>query len=266
MFKTRLISGIVLLAIVIFALTTGGTFLWAFMTALSLIGLNEFFKAVKLDKTILSYITYFGVFGYEILLLCQLNEYIMIYSVICFIVMLACYVLSYPKFVSEQIALALFGFFYAGIMLSYVYQVRIGNAGIYSVWMIFIAAWGSDTCAYCTGMLIGKHKLPSKLSPKKTIEGCVGGIVGAGLIGFIYATILRDKLTTIPNPQLLYTIVGCVGSVIAQIGDLAASAVKRNHDIKDYGTLIPGHGGILDRFDSILFTAPVVYLLIQLFR
>jgi len=266
MFKTRLLSGIVLLAVIFLMLYSGGPFLWAFVSIISIIGLREFYKAVKLDKTMLSCIGYLAVFGYEILLLYQLNEYIVIYSVICFIIMLACYVLSYPRFVSEQVALALFGYVYLGLMMSYIYQVRIEEAGIYSVWMIFIAAWGSDTCAYCTGMLIGKHKLPSKLSPKKTVEGCVGGIIGAGLIGFIYATVLKDKLTMFPNPQLVYTIVGCVGSVIAQIGDLAASAVKRNHDIKDYGNLIPGHGGILDRFDSILFTGPVVYLLLQLFK
>ena len=112
-------------------------------------------------------------------------------------------------------------------------------------------------------MLIGKHKLPSELSPKKSIEGCIGGIVGAALIGFIYATIFKSHLTTIDNPQLSLAIIGAVSSILSQIGDLAASAIKRNHGIKDYGKLIPGHGGILDRFDSIIFTAPIVYLLLM---
>ena len=131
------------------------------------------------------------------------------------------------------------------------------------VWLIYIGAWGSDTCADCVGKLIGKHKMPSTLSPNKTIEGCVGGIAGAALIGFLFALgFYRDNSTL----WWQFAIVGAVSSVISQIGDLTASAIKRNHDIKDYGKLIPGHGGILDRFDSIIFTAPIVYYLITLFH
>ena len=101
--------------------------------------------------------------------------------------------------------------------------------------------------------------MPSKLSPNKTIEGCLGGVAGAALIGFIFAAVFYD------NKDIWWQLplIGAVSSVISQIGDLAASAIKRNHDIKDYGNLIPGHGGILDRFDSIIFTAPVVYYLVE---
>jgi phosphatidate cytidylyltransferase len=135
--------------------------------------------------------------------------------------------------------------------------VRYLEGGILTVWLIFVASWGSDTCAYCVGKLIGRHKLPSKLSPNKTIEGCVGGILGAALIGFLFAlAFYKDK-----NIWWQFALIGGAGSVISQIGDLAASAIKRNYNIKDYGKLIPGHGGILDRFDSILFTAPLVYIL-----
>jgi len=149
-------------------------------------------------------------------------------------------------------------------MLSYIYQVRILEDGALLVWLIFIGAWGSDTCAYCVGILIGKHKIAPKLSPKKSVEGCIGGILGASLMGFIYATIFQNHITGIVNPQVVFAIIGAASSVISQIGDMAASAIKRNHDIKDYGDLIPGHGGILDRFDSIIFTAPVVYYLATL--
>jgi phosphatidate cytidylyltransferase len=133
--------------------------------------------------------------------------------------------------------------------------------GAILVWLIFIGAWGSDTCAYCVGMLLGKHKVAPKLSPKKSVEGCIGGVVGAALIGFLYATVFQNNIQGIDQPQLIFAIIGAASSVISQIGDLAASAIKRNHNIKDYGTLIPGHGGILDRFDSIIFTAPIVYYL-----
>jgi phosphatidate cytidylyltransferase len=110
-------------------------------------------------------------------------------------------------------------------------------------------------------MLFGKHKIAPKLSPKKSLEGCIGGVIGAALLGYLYALILGNKITGISNPRILFAIIGASASVISQLGDMAASAIKRNYDIKDYGRLIPGHGGILDRFDSIIFTAPIVYYL-----
>lgn len=266
MFVTRLISGVVLLAVMLATIITGGNLLLVFIGGISLIGQFELYRAVKMEKSVLAFFGYCASIGYEVLLGYQLNEYAAIFAVMFLVVILAVYVALYPKFRTEQIGLIFFGFFYVTVLLSYMYQVRIQPSGVYTVWLIFIAAWGSDTFAYCVGMLFGKHKLPSKLSPKKTIEGCFGGVIGAGLLGFAYATICKGKLTgDFANPQLLFPLIGCCGSVIAQFGDLAASAIKRNHEIKDYGKLIPGHGGILDRFDSILFTAPIVYLLVVLF-
>jgi phosphatidate cytidylyltransferase len=171
------------------------------------------------------------------------------------------YVFGFPKFRTEQIAVAFFGLFYVSIMLSYIYQVRILEEGAWIIWLIFIGAWGSDTCAYIVGVLFGKHKIAPKLSPKKSLEGCIGGVAGAALIGFLYATGIKGYIAELQNPQLIFAIIGAASSVISQIGDLAASAIKRNHNIKDYGSLIPGHGGILDRFDSIIFTAPIVFYL-----
>ncbi|MDF2845844.1 MAG: putative rane protein [Herbinix sp.] len=109
-------------------------------------------------------------------------------------------------------------------------------------------------------------KIAPVLSPKKSLEGCIGGVVGAAAIGAIYALITKDYITEVSNPILAFAVIGAASSVISQIGDLAASAIKRNHEIKDYGKLIPGHGGILDRFDSIIFTAPIVYYLSVLLR
>ena len=144
---------------------------------------------------------------------------------------MAVLVFAYPKYNTQQILAGFFGVFYVAVMLSYIYQTRILPGGIFTVWLVFVCSWGCDTCAYCVGMLIGKHKMAPILSPKKSVEGGIGGIVGAA------------------------------GGAISQIGDLAASAIKRYHNIKDYGKLIPGHGGILDRFDSVIFTAPIIYYL-----
>lgn len=264
MFGKRLLSGIVLVLIAIITIVQGGTVLLATVGIISIIGQFELYRAVKLEKSCLSYIGYGMTFVLYVLLFLQVKSTINIVIIGGVMLLMAAYVVTYPKYRFEQISMIVTGIVYVSGMLSYIYQVRITDTGIIAVGLIFIAAWGSDTCAYCTGMLIGKHKVPSTLSPKKTIEGCIGGMVGAALLGCIYGIVLKEQIVGVNNPVVTFTIIGGVGSVISQIGDLAASAIKRNYEIKDYGKLIPGHGGILDRFDSIIFTAPIVYFLIMI--
>ena len=129
------------------------------------------------------------------------------------------------------------------------------------VWLILISAWGSDTCAYVVGMLIGKKKIFPILSPKKSLEGCIGGVLGAGILGGLYAELVLDQIITDQRVVPIIAFICMVGAVMSMVGDLAASAIKRNNGIKDYGKLIPGHGGIMDRFDSVIVTAPMVYFL-----
>ncbi len=164
-------------------------------------------------------------------------------------------------------AIVVFGFFYVTMMMSTIYLVREGRAGAYFVWLVFISAWGSDTGAYFVGRLLGKHKLAPILSPKKTIEGAIGGVLVAGLIALIYGLFLNSAFS-VDNVNLVTgcCLTGLVGAVFSQIGDLSASAIKRNTGVKDYGNILPGHGGILDRFDSVLFTAPVVYIMMIFLR
>jgi phosphatidate cytidylyltransferase len=158
--------------------------------------------------------------------------------------------------------MAFLGVFYVAFMLSYLYQVRAMIDGRYLVWLIFLSSWGSDTSAYCVGNLIGKRKLAPVLSPHKSIEGAIGGVIGSSLFGLLYATFFGKYMTELNNPQAVCALACAIASVISQVGDLAASAIKRNHKVKDYGKLIPGHGGILDRFDSMIFTAPAIYFAI----
>ena len=121
------------------------------------------------------------------------------------------------------------------------------------VWLVFLSAFGSDIFAYFTGFAIGKHKLCPEISPKKTVEGAIGGIIGSSLLCGIFGMIFYKE-------QILNCFVmGFVGAFFAMGGDLIASVFKRKMKIKDYGNLIPGHGGILDRFDSVLLTAPFIY-------
>lgn len=129
------------------------------------------------------------------------------------------------------------------------------------VWLIFISSWICDTCAYLAGMAFGKHKLAPVLSPKKSVEGAIGGVVGSAAVGALFGWLFLDKLFVGQNMVWVIALICGVGAVISQVGDLAASGIKRNHEIKDYGKLIPGHGGIMDRFDSVLFTAPIIYYL-----
>ena len=177
------------------------------------------------------------------------------------LIMMCIFVFTYPKYQNKQIMTAFFGMVYVGVMLSYIYQTRVLPGGAFLVWLIFLCSWGCDTCAYCVGVLIGKHKMAPVLSPKKSIEGAVGGVLGAALLGAIYAAATGAYNPNPAHTPLIYAIICGVGALVSMVGDLAASAIKRQENIKDYGTLIPGHGGILDRFDSVIFTAPVIYAL-----
>ena len=154
-----------------------------------------------------------------------------------------------------------FGFVYVAVMMSFIYQLRELQMEENCYIIIPCSEWGNDTLAYVHGMLIGKHKMSPILSPKKSIEGLVGGIVGAAILGALYGLYLNTYIRFSFNPVTMFPIVCGLGGAVSVIGDLAASAIKRDSGIKDYGTLIPGHGGILDRFDSIIFIAPVIYYL-----
>lgn len=177
------------------------------------------------------------------------------------ILTMAVYVLKFPQYKADQVFAGFTGVFYVAVMLSCIYQTRIMAAGAYIVWLIFLASWGSDTCAYCVGVLIGKHKMAPKLSPKKSVEGAFGGVLGAALLTMLYGWIFREQMNLATEDIFILAAISAIGAIISMIGDLAASAVKRNYAIKDYGKIIPGHGGILDRFDSVIFTAPMLYYL-----
>ncbi|MDO5423511.1 MAG: phosphatidate cytidylyltransferase [Eubacteriales bacterium] len=264
MFVTRLVSGIVLVAVALVTIISGGWVLWGTLLALSLIGVFELYRAVGLWKKENLSLTVTGLAGvvfYYCLLGLADQAYTMTGLIFVLIALMAVYVFSYPKYQAEQVMAAFFGVIYVAVMLSYIYQTRNLEDGAFVVWLIFLCSWGCDTCAYCVGMLIGKHKMSPRLSPKKSIEGAVGGVCGAALLGAIYAAAVGNHLKGEGNQILIYAGICAVGALISMVGDLAASAIKRNHDIKDYGKLIPGHGGVLDRFDSVIFTAPVIYFL-----
>ena len=264
MFVTRLLSGIALVVILLATGILGGNFLWGFCLAISLVGLHEFYKVFKIEKT-LGIIGYgFAIVYYLALLFYKGSVNGALFLAIELMVVAGVYVLKYPKFNTEQVFASILGLLYLPLMLSYIYQIRIAEDGLYSLWLIFICSWGCDTCAYCVGMLFGKRKLAPVLSPKKSIEGAIGGVVGAAALGAIYGAAVTSQVA-ISNAPAVFAMICAVGAVISQFGDLIASGIKRQHGINDYGKLIPGHGGVLDRFDSVIFTAPMIYALLFAF-
>ena len=257
MFKTRLISGIVLVIIALATIISGSWILFFTLLAVSLIGMRELYKVMKVSDehvTVLELVGYLGAVLYYIAMKADFGNYGTMAIIISMILILFVYVFGYPKYHAEQVMAAFFGVVYVAVMLSFIYLTRSLPDGKFLEWLIFLCSWGCDTCAYCVGMLIGKHKMAPVLSPKKSIEGAVGGVAGAALLGVIYAAATQGKMAE-------YALICAVGALISMVGDLAASAIKRNQNIKDYGKLIPGHGGILDRFDSVIITAPVIYYL-----
>jgi phosphatidate cytidylyltransferase len=258
MFKTRLLSGILLVIIALATIITGGDVLFATILAISLIGMTEIYKIMEINNKLLGGVGYVAALAYFALVRFGMTEWITMFTIAFLIVLMAVYVFTYPKYRAEHIMLAFFGLFYVAVMLSYVYQIRMLEQGAFLVWLVFLCSWGCDTCAYCVGVTMGKHKMAPVLSPKKSVEGGIGGVVGAALLGALYAVAI-NKFAGAGADALTYAVICGVGGIISQVGDLAASAIKRNHDIKDYGKLIPGHGGILDRFDSVIITAPIIF-------
>lgn len=278
--KQRIISGVfIAIFFVVFGLV-GGYLLAAGLMVCALIGFFELCRATRVFSNgkmnalvyvgfVMSVLFYVGLmvlqahFGAQtgLMDLMHYSDLLTLSMVILdFLVTMAVYVLTFPRFRAGQVMASFFAFLYCPILMSFCYRSRMLPLGLAVYCLIFCASSVSDVCALAFGMAFGKHKLAPVLSPKKTIEGAVGGVFGATVVSALLGFVLH-QIDPAANVIVQFTLIGCCGSVLSQIGDLAASAIKRNVKIKDYGKLIPGHGGIMDRFDSILFTAPIIYIL-----
>lgn len=273
MFRTRLLSGILLVVIALVVFLTGGSLLAVMLFLVSMIAYLELTDACKVRGKdmdpgapvkvgMVMTLLYYALLGYTLAWGVQAALCAMVLVIIAaFLAFLFVYVFAFPKYHANQIMAAMFSFLYGPVMLSFLYLLREGfEDGAYLVWFAFLASWGSDTCAYCVGVLIGKHKMAPKLSPKKSVEGAVGGIVGAALLFVLYTHFVINNYSEMALSLPFAGLLGAVGALLSMVGDLAASAVKRDHEIKDYGKLIPGHGGIMDRFDSVIVAAPIVFI------
>ena len=263
--KTRIISGIFLAIIAASSLYVGSWYLFLLCAFISLVGMYELYRAAGIHEKLLGICGYVVAVAYYVCVWLgkwQLETLVFVFGLMA---IMTIYVITFPKYKSQDAMLVFTGIFYVAVMLSYIYKVRVAGDGKYIVWLVFVSSWGNDAFAYFTGVLFGKHKMAPKLSPKKSVEGAVGGVTGATLLGIIYGFIISGRMSGIfVHPVWTFAIASFIGALLSIIGDLAASAIKRNYDIKDYGKLIPGHGGIMDRFDSVIFTAPAEYWAVYL--
>lgn len=264
--KIRILTAILTLPVLILPIYLGGISLYVITFLLSAIGLYEYLKAYQLNTKGLLAILEIATLVYYILMYVYGQDFMGMFIGVLIMFLLIYFVLVYPTLDFKGVATAFIGFFYVSYLLSYIVLIRLEPTyGLWFVWLIFFIAFGSDTFAYFGGRFFGKHKLAKVLSPKKTIEGAISGILGAMLLAVLYGVYMHyagalDDLSKL----LLLALIGGIGSIIAQLGDLVASGIKRQTGIKDFGKLLPGHGGILDRFDSSIFIAPIIYYIMLL--
>lgn len=163
-----------------------------------------------------------------------------------------------------DVAITVLSLVYIPFMFSFIKLILMMDQGRVLIWYVFLGAFASDVFAYVVGMRFGKHKLCPDISPKKTIEGSIGGIIGV-IISYIILTLIANTYFALNLNIVLVLLAGVIAGIAGQFGDLSASAIKRYCKIKDFSDIIPGHGGILDRFDSILFVAPVIYMFLKIY-
>lgn len=257
----RVISGAVLFILFALLCYFGGPVLLLSCAVLSFIGLQEYFAVLGLKDSLLCKAGYGCIVLYYFLIIYLGTRAVIpgiILTVLVFCILSVC---KYPEYKLQDTAESIFGVLYTGILMSFLYFNRMQKEGILLYILVFICSSLGDVFGYAIGRRFGKHKMAPVLSPKKSVEGLAAELIGVSLIALLFGIIFRNSLSIYSYPVLRCFFCGLLGSVISVFGDLFASSIKREYGIKDYGKLIPGHGGVLDRFDSVLFTAPVVYLI-----
>ncbi len=249
------VIGLILFFIVTFA---NQLILDLVLGVLILFMLFEFFHAFKFGFLLSS----IGMIGTAALLcVLSLGRYdIFIFALAAYIVLLgAISIFQHEKISFTDITAVLFATVYVGFFPSFIARIRsLDENGLYYLFLIFACAWLTDTGAYFCGRFFGKHKLAPNISPKKTVEGAVGGVVCA-IIGCIVLGAVAHYINGATPRYFVLALVGLVGSCLAQLGDLFASLIKRTCGVKDFGNIMPGHGGALDRFDSVIMVSPFIY-------
>ena len=279
--KTRILTSIIGLGVLALVMFTFNTPIFnLIVTAVTLIAIHEVYKCVGFGKK--EILLYLALVPYTLIIMLSdspaIRAVLMPASYV-LLVFYAIYLVARNGTISFTKASGLVMFsgiiiycFYSLIYLKQLLPVETYSYdAIFFILLILCFAWGGDTCAYFAGRAFGKHKLCPKVSPKKTVEGAIGGVLGTMALGMIatfaysYAanrTAIFSRSNFGVSMYLIIALLGMIAAVLGIYGDLFASVVKRQHGIKDYGSIFPGHGGILDRFDSVMFIAPFVTMVV----
>lgn len=282
--KTRIISSIVAIVALIIIMAQPPFVTGITIFIVSLIALYEFYQCVrKVNFHPVRVVGFFSCIMFLLYLLYQafahdvtntlLGDlsrvlfqrnmiFLIIYLVIVYLMLQL--IFHRNKFTLDDIAVTLLGIIYIPFLLSFIFLVRFLDNGFVLTWLVFVGTFSTDTCAYFIGKFFGKKKLLPGISPNKTVAGGIGGVVGSIMFTTAFGIFYANGVEGLQIPFYHYIAMGLVCGIIAQIGDWAASAIKRSVGIKDFGHIFPGHGGLLDRIDSLLFVAPAIYFYLQL--
>lgn len=264
---TRIISALLGIPLLVFVLLRGGTLITVALTVVTLVALGEFYSVFKnvgirpfyavgmVSSTVITITS--GVYEG------RASVYIISILAACVI---ACFIamILQNKSRLNDLGITLLGLVYISVLMSMLLTLYFIDKGRTFIWLVFIVAWVGDTFAYFIGISIGKRRLCPGISPKKSVEGSIGGLAGS-ILGALVFGYMGLSFFDMDYELTGLAVVGLVGGIMAQLGDLTASIIKRHAGVKDYGNIMPGHGGILDRFDSVLFVIPVIYYYIRVF-
>lgn len=266
----RVLTTIIGFPIVLLVFILGNKYIIDIAVAIiAIFAMNEYIKCVSNKSKVITWISYLSVASIALIHIIPIDiiKMILTFGIPALVLVLFLHIIiSNMKITFENIAYTLIGILYIfgfSVFLPLTYGIEGEISGKILVWYIILSAWGTDTFAFLIGHKFGKMKF-SKVSPNKSVEGCIAGILGALAINLCFTF----AINTILDVQISYLFIGiavCILSIIGQIGDFSASSIKRYFGVKDFSELFPGHGGMIDRIDSVIFIAPFAYLLLTLF-
>ena len=255
----RVITGAAIAVAIIAILFSNYNIVATFVSLLVLIAQFEMSNVVGFDsKPQLKWCNLvFSVF-FSLIIWFNITKLIGLSCLIYVLTLFAIMIFAHKKIKFSDVVMTVFCMIYITVAMLHITAVRKLQMGDIYIFLVFIGAFATDTCAYFVGVLFGKHKLCPEISPKKTIEGAIGGEVGTILLMLAFGYVVT-QITGFNVNYVALVILGIISGLVSQLGDLTASVIKREFGVKDYGHILPGHGGVMDRIDSIILMAPLIY-------
>ncbi len=264
----RITSGLLGFPLVLITFLIGNKYVVdVLLTIVTILAMDEYLNAVsKICKPIrwVGYVSCLSISLIHIIPQENMQLIIMLAIPILILILFLHVIITNMRITFKDVAYTFMGIMYVVFFMMFIAIINGMEDGKILIWYTIFAAWGTDIFAFFIGQKFGKHKF-SKVSPKKSIEGCLAGLIGAVIVMLIY-TYIANTYWNMNYSYIYIGIIGVILSIIGQIGDFVASSIKRYVDIKDYSNLIPGHGGMLDRIDSLIFLAPFAYLFFTIMK